>query len=95
VVLNVAWHIRTGDVNLHFDPAYFHTVMKYLQLALSPPPNSESTMEDGTPPPSYRLQLVFESQDRVEFLESIFPDATFNIGKYIEANSLLDCLNHN
>ena len=80
VVLNVVWHIRTGDVKLHAEPTYFHTVMKHLQLALAPTSSASESSSGNLTSPSYRLQLVFESQERIEFLENMFPNATFNIG---------------
>ena len=84
MALNVVWHIRTGDVKLHAEPTYFHTVMKHLQLALAPTSSSSQSSPSGNvTSPNYRLQLVFESQERIEFLENMFPNATFNIGKLI------------
>ena len=80
IALNVVWHIRTGDVKLHAEPSYFHTVLKYLKLALSSSPSTSDNSTGNSTSPNYRLQLVFESQERVDFLENMFPDAIFNIG---------------
>lgn len=87
IALNVVWHIRTGDVKLHAEPTYFHTVLKYLKLALSSSPSTSDNSTSDSTTPNYRLQLVFESQERVEFLENMFPDAIFNIGIFTADNN--------
>jgi len=72
--LNVVWHIRTGDIALYNNKVlYYDTLLRTLL------DSTEMKRKDI----GQRLQLVFESQEKVPFLESEFPTARFNIGKDI------------
>jgi len=71
--INVVWHVRTGDLALHRNVIYYDVLLRTLLDGI------EMTRKDI----GHKLQLVFESQEKVPFLENEFPAARFNIGKDI------------
>mmetsp|Transcript_35 Transcript_35/g.62 ORF Transcript_35/g.62 Transcript_35/m.62 type:complete len:365 (+) Transcript_35:47-1141(+) len=72
--INVVWHIRTGDIDLHKeDSNYFNTLLTNLLFVLSA---NESDIGS-------RIHLAFETQLSVPFLERLVPAAKFHVGRDI------------
>lgn len=65
-VVNIVWHVRRGDINIHEDMSYYDTVANNLLRSLSAERNDLGN----------RIRLHFELQQPDQQLEKLFPNAT-------------------
>jgi hypothetical protein len=71
--VNVHWHVRTGDIELHKDTSYYDTLLRNLLTVLS-----AKKSDIGK-----RIRIAFESQKSVPFLTKLIPAAKFHVGRDI------------
>jgi len=71
--VNIVWHVRTGDISLHNNVMYYNNFFSLLVGIFGIKRRKVKRL----------LNVVFESQHPIPFLNSSFPHATFNVAHNI------------